>query len=279
MIGGNVMQDDEAAFKMLCTAYEEYGINFYDVGELDPLPHAPQHHGSGHRGVLRRFFRKYRSVGSSRAPAAAAAAAGAPAADAADTAAAPAAAAAEGALRAEAQQLFISVRVLSGALGPFDYERLALERRRREAAAAAAMHAAAAAGKDPAAVAAAAAAAAQEASLSVRTHSDGYARWAPPMGWKELEAAVDGMLQRLEIDCIDLLQLSDPHRYVPRQELGEDTYCWGVRYIGVSNETAYGIYKWVQAAEEMNLPRIIAAQQLYNIMHRNELETSGGYKI
>lgn len=40
---------------------------------------------------------------------------------------------------------------------------------------------------------------------------------------------MDGMLQRLGIDCIDLLQLSDPHRYVPRQDLGEDTYCWGVR--------------------------------------------------
>lgn len=25
-----------------------------------------------------------------------------------------------------------------------------------------------------------------------------------------------------------------------------------VRYIGVSNETAYGIYKWVQAAEEVS---------------------------
>ena len=45
---------------------------------------------------------------------------------------------------------------------------------------------------------------------------------------KDLEAAVDSMLQRLGIDCIDLLQLTDPHRYVPRQELGEDTYCWGV---------------------------------------------------
>lgn len=50
-----------------------------------------------------------------------------------------------------------------------------------------------------------------------------------PIFRKDLETAVDNMLQRLGIDCIDLLQLTDPHRYVPRQELGEDTYCWGVR--------------------------------------------------
>lgn len=29
LIGGNMMQGDEEAFKMLCTAYEDYGINFY----------------------------------------------------------------------------------------------------------------------------------------------------------------------------------------------------------------------------------------------------------
>ncbi|XP_026193547.1 uncharacterized protein LOC34624117 [Cyclospora cayetanensis] len=305
LIGGNVMQDDDSAFKMLCSAYEEYGINFYDVGELDPLPHSPQHHGSGHSGVLRQFFRKYRGLGGSE---------GAPSSAAVATAAAAAAPEDEGALRAEAQRLCVSVRLLSGSVGPFDYERFALERKRREATACVAAWEAAAAGADRSEIAAVAAAAVEAAATAVGRDTEGSTRWARATGWwargdrgvsrltaKALEAAVDGMLDRLGVDCIDLLQLAEPHRYVPRHSMGEDTYCWGlerpaeesvsieeqlemlsglirkgkVRYIGVSNETAYGVFKWVQAAEEMGLPRIVASQHLYNIMHRNELETSG----
>ncbi|CDJ38211.1 hypothetical protein, conserved [Eimeria tenella] len=313
LIGGNMMQGDEEAFKMLCTAYEDYGINFYDVGELDPLPHAPQHCGSGHRGVLRRFFRKYRGLGGGRSGTSISASPDKAAASSATAATFPATAvAAEGHLRAEAQQLCVSVRLLSGSLGAFDYERLALERKRKEAVGCAAAHEAAEAGASASEIAAAAAAAVKAASLTVGRETEGSIRWARPMGWwarepygtqqltaRDLEAAVDNMLNRLGIDCIDILQLSDPNRYVPRQELGEDTYCWGlerpdavpieeqlemlsglmqkgkVRYIGVSNETAFGIFKWVQAAEEMSLPRIVSSQHLYNIMHRNELETSG----
>lgn len=40
LIGGNIMQEDEAALKMLCTAYEDYGINFY-VRILQRKPRAP----------------------------------------------------------------------------------------------------------------------------------------------------------------------------------------------------------------------------------------------
>ena len=151
------------------------------MGELDPLPHAPQHHGSGHRGVLRRFFQKYRGLGSggdepqaSVGPKAAAAAA---------TTATAAAATDQQKLKAEAQRLFISVRVLSGALGSFDYERFALERRRREAVACAAAQDAAAAGADAAGIAAAAAAAVKAATLTVGDETEGITRWARPMGW------------------------------------------------------------------------------------------------
>lgn len=42
MIGGNVMQDDEAALRMLCTAYEEYGINFYVRKRLASFPAIPR---------------------------------------------------------------------------------------------------------------------------------------------------------------------------------------------------------------------------------------------
>ncbi|KAL8430077.1 hypothetical protein ACSSS7_006155 [Eimeria intestinalis] len=302
MIGGNVMQDDEGALRMLCTAYEEYGINFYDVGELDPIPHAPQSHGSGHRGVLRDFFRKYKAAADSSSSSSSSSSRSGKRDE-------------ESSLRAEASRIFVSVRLLSGGLGAFDFERFALERQRREAAAAAAARAAAAAGAaDPSKVAAAAAAAAEAAAAAVDGDVEGNTRWARASGWwargpkghlrlqlteRHLEAAVDAMLQRLGIDCIDLLQLTEPHRYVPRQELGEDTYCWGlerpdavpiesqlemlaglvrkgkVRFLGLSNETAYGIFRWIEAAEELKLPRVIASQHLYNLMHRNEVETAG----
>ncbi|KAL8453003.1 hypothetical protein Emag_002089 [Eimeria magna] len=308
MIGGNVMQDDEAALRMLCTAYEEYGINFYDVGELDPIPHAPQSHGSGHRGVLREFFCKYKAAGSSSSSSSSSSSKkrsmGCVAAAVEDSSS----------HRAEASRLFVSVRLLSGSLGAFDFERFALERQRREAAAAAAARAAADAGADPHKVAAAAAAAGAAAAAAVDGDVEGSTRWARAPGWwargpqghlrlqlteRNLEAAVDRMLQRLGIDCIDLLQLTEPHRYVPRQELGEDTYCWGlerpdavpiegqlemlaglirkgkVRFLGLSNETTYGIFKWIEAAEELKLPRVVASQHLYNLLHRNEVETAG----
>ena len=44
LIGGNVMQGDDAAFKMLCTAYEEYGINFYVRRKGQVLSRAPPLH-------------------------------------------------------------------------------------------------------------------------------------------------------------------------------------------------------------------------------------------
>lgn len=147
-----------------------------DVGELDPLPHAPHHHGSGHSGVLRDFFRKYRGVGgagSGSSPAGVAATAGN----------ASVKATATGDLHAEAQRLCISVRLLSGSLGAFDYERLALERTRREAVAAAAAREAAAAGADASGVAAAAAAATKAAASAVGSDTEGNVRWARPTGW------------------------------------------------------------------------------------------------
>lgn len=155
-----------------------------DVGELDPLPHAPQHCGSGHRGVLRRFFRKYRGLGGGRSGTSISASPDKAAASSATAATFPATAvAAEGHLRAEAQQLCVSVRLLSGSLGAFDYERLALERKRKEAVGCAAAHEAAEAGASASEIAAAAAAAVKAASLTVGRETEGSIRWARPMGW------------------------------------------------------------------------------------------------
>lgn len=99
------------------------------------------------------------------------------------TAAAAAAAAEEGSLRTQAQLLCVSVRLMSGSLGAFDYERHALERRRREAAAAAAARDAAAAGADAAGITAAAAAAAKAAAAALQGDLENNIRWARAPGW------------------------------------------------------------------------------------------------
>lgn len=39
-----------------------------------------------------------------------------------------------------------------------------------------------------------------------------------------------------------------------------------VRYIGVSNETSYGVMKFVQTAEAYGLPKIVSIQNSYSLL-------------
>jgi aryl-alcohol dehydrogenase-like predicted oxidoreductase len=41
-----------------------------------------------------------------------------------------------------------------------------------------------------------------------------------------------------------------------------------VRYIGLSNETPYGVHEFVRLAEQHNLPRIATVQNVYNLLSR-----------
>jgi aryl-alcohol dehydrogenase-like predicted oxidoreductase len=42
-----------------------------------------------------------------------------------------------------------------------------------------------------------------------------------------------------------------------------------VRYIGVSNETSYGVMRFVQAAEQLGLPKIVSIQNSYSLLVRS----------
>lgn len=109
-------------------------------------------------------------------------------------------------------------------------------------------------------------------------------------GRENIKEAVEGSLKRLQTDYIDLYQLHWPDRGVN---------CFGVRdypyetstkeaenhleiletlndlvkegkikQVGLSNETPWGTMKYLQAAEEKGLPRMVTIQNSYSLIHR-----------
>ncbi|MGL5391416.1 MAG: NADP(H)-dependent aldo-keto reductase [Shewanella sp.] len=117
-----------------------------------------------------------------------------------------------------------------------------------------------------------------------------YIRKNMALDWNNIQQAVDASLTRLQIDTIDLYQLHWPDRHTnffgqlmyqeqdceqqtPILETLEalaDVIRQGkVRYIGVSNETPWGLMKYLQLAEKHGLPRIITVQNPYNLLNRS----------
>jgi aryl-alcohol dehydrogenase-like predicted oxidoreductase len=105
-----------------------------------------------------------------------------------------------------------------------------------------------------------------------------------------IEAAIDQSLKRLRTDYIDLYQLHWPERNtnffgklgyihdqsetpVPIEEtltvLGDLVAAGKVRHIGLSNETPWGIMRFLQAAQSLNLPRVVSVQNPYNLLNRS----------
>ncbi len=107
---------------------------------------------------------------------------------------------------------------------------------------------------------------------------------------KNLIAAIDGSLTRLQTDYVDLYQLHWPDRStmtfgrprypwvddeytVPIEEtlgvLGELVKEGKIRHVGVSNETPWGVARFLQAADKLGLPRIVSIQNPYSLVNRN----------
>ena len=107
---------------------------------------------------------------------------------------------------------------------------------------------------------------------------------------KNIDLAIDSSLKRLKTDYIDLYQLHWPERKVPKfgkldfeydpsdnewTEISEVLECLDyhiklgkIRYIGLSNETPWGVMKFLQVAKEQNLPRMMSIQNVYNLVNR-----------
>ncbi len=115
-------------------------------------------------------------------------------------------------------------------------------------------------------------------------------RNGPRVNRQHLEAAIDGSLKRLQTDYIDLYQIHWPDRYVPMfgatsydvsQEhdtvpiaeqldaLADQVKAGKVRYIGLSNETPWGVIEFARCSEKAGLPRIVSVQNAYHLMNRN----------
>ena len=109
-----------------------------------------------------------------------------------------------------------------------------------------------------------------------------------------IRAAVDGSLQRLQTDYIDLYQMHWPSRNLPifgqtafnpsaerpcsaiedtLAVLGELIEAGKIRHIGVSNESCWGVSEYIKQAEMKGLPRIVSIQNAYHLANRH-FETS-----
>ena len=121
-----------------------------------------------------------------------------------------------------------------------------------------------------------------------------------PMSWfrgegtkldrENIEAAVEASLERLQTDYIDLYQLHWPDRpmsmfgsggigykhidseSIPINEtlqvLSDLVTSGKIRYVGLSNETSWGLSEFLKYSEMNDLPRVVSVQNAYNFLNR-----------
>ncbi|HYC55345.1 MAG TPA: aldo/keto reductase [Candidatus Binatia bacterium] len=87
-----------------------------------------------------------------------------------------------------------------------------------------------------------------------------------------IERAVEASLQRLRTDYIDLYQTHWPDAGLPYEEtlegLDRVVRAGKVRFVGCSNESAYGLMKSLWAADSLGSVRFETIQNNYSLMHR-----------
>ncbi len=104
-----------------------------------------------------------------------------------------------------------------------------------------------------------------------------------------IKQAVDDSLKRLQTNYIDLYQIHWPDRYVPL--FGQTEYnptlvretipiaeqltvfadligAGKIRYLGLSNETPWGVSEFSHLAKKLGLPKVVSIQNAYNLINR-----------
>lgn len=86
-----------------------------------------------------------------------------------------------------------------------------------------------------------------------------------------IKRAIEGSLKRLKTDYIDLYQMHWPDRVVPIEEslraFDELVKEGKVRYIGTSNDSAYGLTKALMVSKYENLARFESIQNNFSILN------------
>jgi len=113
----------------------------------------------------------------------------------------------------------------------------------------------------------------------------------PRLDARNINEAVEASLRRLQTDYLDLYQLHWPNRSVPLFGSGAHAPSRGhdgsevpieetlealdalvkagkVRHIGLSNETAWGLSRFLHLSETRGLPRVASVQNAYNLLNR-----------
>ena len=115
-------------------------------------------------------------------------------------------------------------------------------------------------------------------------------RQGPRLNEEHIVQAIENSLKRLNTEYIDLYQIHWPERTVnsfgqlgyihnPREDdikievtleaLAKAVDKGLIKYVGLSNETPWGVMKFISVAKEFNLPRVVSIQNPYSLLNRS----------
>ncbi len=104
-----------------------------------------------------------------------------------------------------------------------------------------------------------------------------------------IKQAVDDSLKRLQTDYIDLYQFHWPDRYIPLfgqteynptferdtipiveqlEAIADVIKAGKIRYLGLSNETPWGVCEFSRTGQQLGLPKVVSIQNAYNLLNR-----------